>query len=141
MVGLMGPRSQGRLRFLMEADSISSRATRHGASLSWPARILHSGTFALLVSVVLHAAVFAGLHMIVFRQGDELRRVIIPEARLAPDAEPTELTPPEHIELTDKPTTEVEPLAVPELSHMPMISTDLSSQIMGICRAGQNKAY
>ena len=99
---------------------------RHRASLSWPARVLRSGAFASLISVVLHAAVFAGLYVMVFREGDASRRVIIPEARLAPDAVPTELSPTDPLELTDKPTTEVEPLAVPELSRMPMVSVSLA---------------
>ena len=50
---------------------------------SWAQRVWQSNAFAWIVSGVLHGLLFLGLYMVALREEPALRRIIIPEARLA----------------------------------------------------------
>jgi len=71
-------------------------AGRYRPGLSWPGRVLRSGSFAWFVSLGLHAVVFVAFYHVVLREEVRARRLIIPEARLTNPAgrtEPVDQTP------------------------------------------------
>ena len=51
---------------------------------SWPRRVVRSNAFTIGLSIALHAALFFAFYHVAFHEERGPRRVIIPEARLAP---------------------------------------------------------
>lgn len=68
----------------MTADIEKILPERWKEGRSWPQRVVRSNAFTISLSVALHGALFFAFWHIAFREERAPRRVIIPEARLAP---------------------------------------------------------
>lgn len=69
----------------------------------WVARLARSNAFSWGISIVAHLVVFAILYPLVYSEEVQPRRVIIPEARLAPVAAATPDQPPPTIRINRRP--------------------------------------
>lgn len=65
-----------------EVEKILPERAKEGRS--WPQRVVRSNAFTISLSVALHGALFYAFWHIAFREERAPRRIIIPEARLAP---------------------------------------------------------
>jgi len=90
----------------------------------WLSRFMRSRTFAWIVSVLLHVALFILFYQLGFARTGPSRRVIIPEARLAagPVAENAAPSAPVKLAETPRTPTAVAPSAL--LDELPLISVD-----------------
>lgn len=113
---------------IMPARSVVELAELSGqrARRSWHRRLVRSSGFAQIISVAAHAAAFGILYSLVFREGSVPRRVIIPEARLAPpSAEP--VTPRlARLDIPREAAPDAMPLSVPRLTELPIAIVDLA---------------
>lgn len=101
-------------------------------------RLWRSNGFSIIVSAALHAALFAGFYQMAFREQKPARRIIIPEARLAPGvggegASPGPLKPGEPPKLSPAPAgaTAAGATAAPggvAWSEMPVLSLSAGAE-------------
>jgi len=69
----------------------------------WVARLARSNAFSWGISIVAHLVVFAILYPLVYSEEVQPRRVIVPEARLAPVAAATPDQPPSSVRINRRP--------------------------------------
>lgn len=83
----------------------------YGTRRRWTARLARSNAFAWAVSIGAHLAVFAMLYPMVFSEEIQPRRVVIPEARLAPADQAVPDRPASTVRINRPPSPTPEPVA------------------------------
>ncbi|MGQ9649591.1 MAG: hypothetical protein ACUVXJ_05745 [Phycisphaerae bacterium] len=92
----------------MAAIQTSPRTSRR-LRYRWAARLARSSMFSWGVSILAHLLVFAVLYPLVYSEEVQTRRVVIPEARLAPLVEATPDRPPPAVRINRRPEPALAP--------------------------------
>ena len=111
----------------MRSGAQSSQLTCHRPADAWIIRLTRSPSFAWIVSLAVHAIVFAILYVTVFREAIGPERVIIPEARLTPALAAETDPPTTPLRLVTEPVAERTSVTRAELAELPLAVVDLNA--------------